>query len=202
MGFSFCSSWTKKAPELEFWSWFEKNQNMLFHFEKDQDRIFDKLSLAMSKVHADLTFEFGPIDNGAREFVISADGLKDAFPAVEKLFLSAPELPQWKFIKFRPRRDVMTIQMGGVKLDPSELAVTVEPDGEKTGLTVFVKRYDESKKSQLLHVVYLMLDQAIGEYDMETKVGFIEMRPYEEQSQCKKHDFADLPELFDKVSKG
>ena len=92
--------------------------------------------------------------------------------------------------------------MGDVKLNPSDLAFTLEPDGEKTGLTVFVKGYDESKKSQLLHAVYLMLDQAIGEYDMETKVGFIEMRPYEELSQCKKHDFADLAEHFEKFTEG
>lgn len=202
MGFAFFSSWTKKAPEIKFWSWFEKNQNMLFNFEKDQERVFDKLAAAMRKVHPELTFEFGPIENGTREFVISADGLKDAFPAVEALFLSAPELSLWKFIKFRPRREVMTIQMGDVKLNPSDLAVALEPDGKKTGLTVFVKGYDETKKSQLLHVVYLMLDQAIGEYDMETKVGFIEMRPYEELSPCKKHDFGDLAENFDKFTEG
>jgi hypothetical protein len=202
MGFSFFSSWTKKAPELEFWSWFEKNQNMLFHFENDQDRIFDKLSSAISKVHADLTFEFGPIDNGSREFVISADGLKDAFPAVEKLFLSAPELPLWKFIKFRPRRDVMTIQMGDVKLDPSDLLVTVEPDGGKAGLTVFVKNYDEALKNKLLHVVFIMLDQAIGEYDMETKVGFVESKPFEEQTQYMKHDFMSFAQIFDEFAKG
>jgi hypothetical protein len=34
MGFAFFSSWTKKAPEIEFWRWFEKNQNMVFNFEK------------------------------------------------------------------------------------------------------------------------------------------------------------------------
>lgn len=197
MVFSLFSSCARKSPEAQFWAWFEKNQNMLFHFEKDQDRIFAKLNAAMSKVHPDLTFEFGPDVDGKREFVISAGGLRDAFPAVESLHASAPELPRWTFIKFRPRRSAMTIQIGDLKLAPSDIEVAVEADGDKAGFTVFVKGYDESRKNLFDQAVFIMLDQAIDEHDMETKVGFIEIKPFEHKSQYKRHSLAYLPQMFD-----
>ena len=201
MAFSLFTSRAKKSPEARFWAWFEKNQEMLFHFERDQERTFDKLNTAMSKVHPDLTFEFGPDQDGKREFVISADGLKDAFPAVESLHASAPSLPRWTFIKFRPRRSVMMIQMGQVKLEPSDLEVAVEADGDKAGFTVFVKGYDESQQQQYSHAAFIMLDQAIGEYDMETKVGFIEIKPFEQESEYRRHGLDDLPQMFDEFMK-
>jgi len=201
MAFSLFSSCAKKSPEAQFWAWFEKNQDMLFHFERDQERTFDKLNAAMSKVHPDLTFEFGPDQDGKREFVISADGLKDAFPAVESLHASAPSLPRWTFIEFRPRRSAMTIQMGDVKLEPKDIEVAVEADGDKAGFTVFVKGYDESQSQQYKHAAFIMLDQAIGEYDMETKVGFIEVKPFEQESEYKRHGLDDLPRMFDEFMK-
>ena len=201
MAFSLFSSCAKKSSEATFWTWFEKNQNMLFHFDRDQERTFDKLNTAMSKVHPDLTFEFGPDQDGKREFVISADGLKDAFPAVESLYTSAPSLPQWTFIKFRPRRSAMAIQMGEVKLEPTDIEVAVEADGDKAGFTVFVEGYDESQAQQYKHAAFIMLDQSIGEYDIETKVGFIDVQPFENESQYKRHGLNDLPRMFDEFMK-
>ena len=98
------------TPEQAFWSWFEKNEKRLFTFETDRDRVFNELAGKLKQVHESVTFEFGPVEDGKREFVISADGIKDAFPAVEKLYALAPKLPRWKFIKFRPRRAAMDIE--------------------------------------------------------------------------------------------
>lgn len=201
MAFSLFSSSVKKSPEATFWAWFEANQDMLFHFERDQEGTFDKLNAAMAKVHPDITFEFGPDKNGKREFVISADGLRDAFPAVEALHASAPSLPRWTFIKFRPRRSAMTIQIGNVKLEPADIEVAIEADGNKAGFTVFVRGYNEPQSQQYNQAAFIMLDQSIGEYDMETKVGFIEVHPFEAETQFKRHGLDNLPLLFDEFMK-
>lgn len=201
MVFSVFSSSAKKSPETQFWDWFEKNEDMLFHFERNQESAFKKLKAAMSKVHPGLTFEFGPVQDGKREFVISADGLRDAFPIVESLHALAPALERWIFIKFRPRRSPMAIQIGDLKLQPADFEVAVEADGSKAGFTVFVKGYDERRKNQLVQATFIMLDQALGEYDMETKVGFIEIKPLEEESTYKRHTLASLPKMFDEFMK-
>src|SRR5215470_7188766 len=68
-----------------FWKWFLSHEDEMFHFEADQERVFDKLAMALRRVHPDLVFEFSSIQNGRREFVISAAGIKKAFPEVTAL---------------------------------------------------------------------------------------------------------------------
>jgi len=82
----------RKTPEEKFWIWFEKHQDMLFNFENDQENIFNQQSMRMNEVDPELTFEFGPMQNGKREFVISADGIKTSFHKVESLYKAAPRL--------------------------------------------------------------------------------------------------------------
>ena len=125
------------SPESDFWRWFQRNEADLFDFERDQEAIFDRLAAAMHKVHPSLTFEFGPKENGRREFVISADGIKDAFPKVESLYASAPAMAHWKFVKFRPRREPFDIEYAGISVKADTVSVLLEPDGQKVGLTVF-----------------------------------------------------------------
>jgi hypothetical protein len=201
MKWPFARSERRESPEARFWAWFERNQGMLFEFEKDQDRAFRELKAAMSKVHPDLTFEFGPVEEGKREFVISADGLKEAFPAVQSLHASAPALPRWTFTKFRPRRTPMDLQIGDLVLKPGDVEVALEADGAKAGFTVFVRGFDPDRKQQFSQAAFIMLDQAIGEYDMETRVGFIEVQPFEAQSGHKRHGLKDLPRVFDEFTR-
>src|SRR5215470_9533932 len=123
------------SAESDFWRWFQHNEADLFDFERDQEAIFDRLAAEMHKVHPSLTFEFGPKENGRREFVISADGIRDAFPKVESLYAAAPTMARWKFVKFRPRREPFDIEYAGVSVKANTVSVLLEPDGKKVGLT-------------------------------------------------------------------
>jgi hypothetical protein len=185
------------TPEQAFWSWFEKNEKRLFTFETDRDCVFGELAGTMKNVHESVTFEFGPVVEGKREFVISADGIKDAFPAVERLYSSAPKLPRWKFIKFRPRRAPMDIEYDGVKVKVADVFCTIEPDRNKAGVTIYFRGYQGNLKKQYTGIAFLMLDQALGEYDVETKVGFIEVHDFADASQLEKKPLSDVTQVFD-----
>jgi hypothetical protein len=201
MTFSLFSVFSKKSPQEWFWEWFEANEDKLYDFDTDRAKKFKELKTALSKVHPDLTFEFGPIENGARDFVISADGLKDAFPYVESLYAKAPVLNRWRFIKFRPRREGLGISIDGLKLNTEDIEVSLETDSDKVGLTVFIKGYNEALKDSFTKAAFLLLDFTLGEYDMVTKVGFIEIKPYEEVSNYKRHNLSALPRIFDEFIK-
>jgi hypothetical protein len=174
--FGLFSKQAQTTPESDFWVWFQKNEPMLFDFEKDQEGVFAGLAAAMHKVHPNLTFEFGPKENGRRDFVISADGFKEAFPRVETLYASALRMPRWKFIKFRPRRQPADISFRGVSVRARDVSVSIEPDGAKAGITVFLPGYSKDTHETFAGVAFLLLDQALGEYDVETRVGFIEVQ--------------------------
>src|ERR1035438_3243916 len=188
---------TEATPEQEFWKWFQKNEASLFTFETNQEAVFDRLGTQMKKVQDSLTFEFGPVENGKREFVISADGIKAAFPAVERLYASAPKLDRWIFIKFRPRRTPMDIEYSGVKAKADDVYCTVEPDRGKAGITVFFRGYEAEKDKTYKGIAFLMLDQALGEYDVETKVGFIEVKPFSAESTLEKKPIKEVTKVFD-----
>jgi hypothetical protein len=187
-----------KSKEETFWKWFQANESRLFDFEQDQDRVFAELGPEMRKVHPSLTFEFGPKKEGRREFVISADGIKDAFPAVVALADKAPELQRWEIIKFRQRRGpIPDLGYEGTRVKSEDVRFTIEPDGDKAGITLFIKGYDESSHRTLGTIGFLYLDSSLGEYDVETKVGFVDFKPAEEQTTLVKRPISELPSAFD-----
>jgi len=197
MIFSLFTSRAKGTPEQNFWNWFQKNDTSLFNFEKDQEKTFDRLATEMKKVNPSLTFEFGPIQNGKREFVISADGIKDAFPSVESLYAIAPKLDHWIWIKFRPRRSPMDIKYGGIEVKANDVFCTIEPDKGNASLTLYVRGYQPDQAKTYTGIVFLMLDQALGEYDVEMRVGLIQTKDYSESSTLEKVPLKDLPTAFD-----
>lgn len=166
-----------KSPEERFWMWFQENEKLLFTFEKDQESIFDELARQLSVVNQNLTFEFGPIlENNKRQFIISADGIKSSFPAVEKLYKNAPELNRWIILKFRPRRNpINDIEIGDRKIKAEDVYYRIFKDENpnKVGIILFFRDFNATEANIYSQLGYLFLDEALGEYDVETKVGAI-----------------------------
>ncbi|MGA4135863.1 hypothetical protein ACI2TD_03740 [Ralstonia nicotianae] len=188
----------RTSPETDFWKWFQKNEAALFDFERDQEGVFDRLAVEMHKVHPGLTFEFGPKQDGRREFVISADGIREAFPKVESLASAAPALPRWTVIRFRPRREPADIQYNGMTVKASTVSVSIHPDGAKVGLTVLIPGYSASERRAFGSIAFLFLDQALGEFDVETRVGDVDVRaPLPADSNAV--PLSELPRTFDTV---
>jgi len=186
------------SPETDFWKWFQKEESKLYAFESDRDAVFDSLSEAMQRVNPDLTFEFGPIVKGRREFVISAGGITSAFPAVESLYRAAPSLPRWKWTKYRQRRpDLMDISLQGKTVKADDVRFVMAKDEDKVGIILFFGDYAESEKLTFAQIGYLFLDQALGEYAVETQVGFIEFAGHDSSYFDQSSPLSELAKRFD-----
>jgi hypothetical protein len=185
------------SPEAEFWRWFQRNESALFDFERDQEQTLKRLAAEMHKVHPSLTFEFGPKQGGHREFVISADGDRKVFPKVESLYEAAPPLPKWRLIKFRPRREPFDLQYNGIWVKASSVSVLLQAEGAKAVVIVCIPGYSEAARRDYLGIAFLLLDQALGEYDVETRVGSIEVRAPSSPAAAAAHSLRQLPDLFD-----
>jgi hypothetical protein len=70
----------------------------------------------------------------------------------------------------------MDLQYRGVSVKASSVSILVEPDGVKAGITVIIPGYTKDKQKTYLGLAFLFLDQALGEFDVATRVGFIEVR--------------------------
>lgn len=161
------------SPERRFWAWFAANSARLLAFEQDQERVFAELGAALGQVAEGLTFEFGQ-PAPAREFVVSADGQRALFPAVQALVAAAPALPGWEIKVFRqPKGTRLTVGYGDLRLSPDDLWFRAEPHGERTGLTLYVRGLARQDEDFVRQASFLLLDAALGEYTVETRIGYI-----------------------------
>jgi hypothetical protein len=187
-------------PETEFWRWFQQHEDALFHFERDQETTFDQLNAALSKVDEDLTFEFGRECDGTREFVISAAGIKRAFPAVSRLYDARPKLQRFRVTAFRPRRSVISnIEYADLTINADDVCYRLckDADPQKIGILLFLPGHCDDRKTEFGQIGYLFLDEALGEYDVETKVGFIEMMGHDSKYFDGASPIQELADHFD-----
>ena len=68
-----------------FWNWFVANDERLRNLKANDGALIDELGKHLSAIHPSLTWETGPAEGSGSEFTISADGIKEAFPAVKSL---------------------------------------------------------------------------------------------------------------------
>jgi hypothetical protein len=199
MGLSlFGSSATAGGAEERFWKWFRANEPRIFEFEKNQEATFDALQTELQRINPDLTFEFGPVKDGVREFVISAGGIKSAFPAVEATYAKAPSLSRWVWVKFRPRRwPLSDLQYGDKKVRAADVRYVLAKDGDKAGVVLFFDGYSEKEKDAYGQMGYLFLDEALGEYAVEAQVGFIEFHSTDSKYFPQSSPLPELPQHFD-----
>ena len=187
------------SKEKRFWKWFEKNEDRLFHFEDDQELVFSKLGERLSAVHQDLVFEFGPLlDNGKRDFVVSADGLQRAFPAVESLVGAAPRLERWNWIEFRQRgKPHVEISYRGVSVDFAKTSCELISLGDHVDFVIYYEEYDSDQSDIYEELGYLIVDHLLGEFDTVAKVAEVRSAPASEADPSWNRPLEDLPARFD-----
>ncbi len=170
----------RQSPADKFWGWFRGHEPRLLAIATGHEAIVGDLNRQLHAIHPDLTWEVGPPIEGRRDFVISAGGMKAAFPAVSQLASAAPPLSRWKVIAFRPARpSVTTIKIKGVSLDAHTLEFLAERNGTKTDLTISVPGYRSTPNHAYDEAVYLLLDGLVGEYAVEMTIGGIDIVPTE-----------------------
>jgi hypothetical protein len=192
----------KMTPEDAFWNWFLQHEIELFDFDPDQEiereRLFDLLAIEIQKVDRDLAFEFGP-NGSTREFVISAGGIRSAFPSVVRLAEVAPALDRWKITSFRPRRaPIMVIEIGDKVIDPKDVQFSLLNNGKNAGIHLFIPGFREDDVT-FKQLGYLLLDETLGEFDVETRLGLIKMLSPDTKTVGDRYPLAELPRLFDRL---
>jgi hypothetical protein len=186
------------SAELAFWRWFREHDLRLFEFERDQESVFDDLAQALRRVHPDLTFEFGPKHGQKREFIVSAAGIRGAFPAVRSLVAAAPAMDHWTVRPFRPRRPTVNdIDLDGVHVRASDVAFVAEPDGRLIGITLLIPGCKATPHKTFEQIGYLLLDEALGELTVETQIGFVNIVAKTQPTRAKQQPLTELASTVD-----
>ena len=184
--------------EEEFWEWFLENEEMLLAVDNDsayREEVFDALHSRLLQMDENLTFELGPREP-KRELILSAGGISESFPAVLRLKKAAPVLDRWELILFRPRRwPSGIIELGPHRVDSNEIYFTLLTREREIGIQLFIPGYNDNQEFK--QIAYLFLDEALGEFDVETKVRFLKFLPTDEPEEFARSPFRELPATFD-----
>ncbi len=140
----------------------------------------DEFLNELHKFNEDIYFEIGghPKDEKV-ELVISAEGIVEHFPAVEKLTSFAPEYKNWNIIAFKPPMGTgFSLNYRGKKFDPEKIIyipLTAKQDPKAIGFNVCYPDFEESEKEIFVNGTYLILDTIIGEKSCALDIDHMEV---------------------------
>ena len=143
-----------------------------------------------------------------REFVISADGIRGIFPSVVALVNAAPDLKRWHVIAFRPRMDDYTrfsLEYAGEKFDPKSIWFYSRIEGGSLDVIFYHQSYSDEIRNRIISATYILLDMAIGEFDVVTGIRYIDHQQLPRNPEAEGlRPFHDIRAVFDdfKAEKG
>ena len=179
-----------KSSEADFWTWFQSIESDIPIVEGPaslEAPVFVEMGERLKAFAPSLCFVMSANDeDGKREFIISADGLVDSFPAVFALVKAAPEFPNWTITPFRPGRHAdFGLKMGPYEVETKDIHFRfAEEESGKVALQVHSKVFvDQDGFRQGLFVI---MDSMVGEYFMEMMVGGIDFVPLDEKLLAEK----------------
>ncbi len=162
-----------------FWQWFEGNARRLAAAQRPSEQLLDEVQRELQKAEPGLAFEIGYEGPRApRMLVVSADGARERFAAVKRLVGAAPrKVPGWQVVAFRQRKPGLEVAYQGVRLHPRDVWFSSERVGGAVNVLVHVRESGSHPLPAVQGAVLLLLDSTLGEYDVETRVEGIEIRP-------------------------
>lgn len=185
-----------------FWQWFTGNADFyraLPEAADAQDELFAALQLQLDRIAPDLFFVINDAEDGHCDLVLSPDGNLELFPVIEALVAAAPKLTGWKYTAYRQRGPAdVSIQINDFTLGPEQIYFALAPDGEQIAITLHIADYNLFTDHQLGVASFLLLDNALGEYDVALKVSAIGREPMPEgPSGHGLQPLDELPATFD-----
>jgi hypothetical protein len=90
----------------------------------------------------------------------------------------------------------MDVDYGGVSVRAASVTVQLVRNGQVADVTVFIPNYSEANRKAYMGTAFLLLDGALGEYDVETRVGQIKVEAAP-TTQAPTSSLQDLPKTFD-----
>ncbi len=183
-----------------FWTYFKNNELDIFHnIKTDTDNVVFDITNRVKAIHPELEFEITlDLEDGKRNFILSADGIKELFPIVEDVVSHAPKLDNWIVTAFRPRlyQRNQIIDLDGITLDYHDIYFSYEEQNNKLIIDVFINGYVEGD-NRYIHLYFLLLDSLIGEYDAVMMIEETKVHPL--QNKTNLEEFPKLLHIIDQI---
>ncbi len=184
-----------------FWSWFEAVAPR-FYAAIESGKCPELAGEVSAKVDEHLpsfAYVFGPgPERKGHSFTLSGEGVLHRQLLTQQWCALAPAISGWTFHASRQAGPIagQTIRIGETTFDPREIWVTplVNQEAQKIDLTLWHPACEQLGRNGFLPIVFLFLDEALGEFGTEQWIGSIEL------GQGRLAESFPLAELADHVS--
>ena len=172
----------------DFWAWFptvaqEAYQDMN---EGDLDGIMSRFPSEMNRLMPNLSWVFGPGKDDGLSLTITGEGQKGKQMLAACWLNRAVELPNWSFYASRqasPRtsNEGAEIDVGGNRLGLIDVRATpiVDVESQCVDLQVWHPLFEKLDEDGRWQILYLFLDEVLGEFGTQTWLGNLEFEPGE-----------------------
>lgn len=202
-----------------FWEWIQYNEQTLRNLRNEKPKV-QKMFLFWLDRHLHNYCEnlesilmFPVNENEPVQLVISANGDPEYFNKVTTLVEAAPTLKNWKFVAFiQPSENIDEMEAGldkpyvfkDIILKASELKfMPFQYENEKKiDMIVYLKNFTVlCHNKNLLHVVYIIMQDIIGEKLLHQNINFVELAQLPEQEDDELIHLYDLQFYLDEINK-
>lgn len=180
---------TFKVRVTEFWDWFPKNAESLFQMIEagETELLKDTVVPFMHETMPELAWVFGPGESGGHSFTVSGEGNLPKQLLAEFWLSLAPDVPRWTFHASRqPSSETQLAEMsvelrGGEAVSTTELLIhtNVEAESEQIDVTCWHPAFANLAEEDRYQILFLFLDEALGEFGTETWLGEIVVEPFD-----------------------
>lgn len=199
------------SPHIRFWQWFKNNgerlrTTMYGTDEAARDNAAAELREAIESVEEGLVLEFGTGDEGQpNPLIVSADGKPDKVDAVKDFVASAPALPGWTVVAFRPRMDLgedVEIALEGERVGPEDIFFRVEEGDDGLDLTLYVRGLTPANQRLRGLGASLLAEHAVGERDALTMLSSLQIQLLPKATAAAGlRPFGELVGVFDRAKR-
>ena len=195
----FKSLFKRKSKYEKFWKNFKAFEEIMFFELQENSQDLPMLESIKSEIkhfHPDLDLDYKNIGNKI-ELFITANGVKDAFPEVEKLVDVAPSFKNWRITAFKQRvvGDDFEIEYGGLRIGYKDIYFKYNDSEAELGVQLYIKNYE--KNDEFINGTYKLLNALLGEYDIAYNIGYIDWDILNENEKNHLLPFIKLREIVD-----
>ena len=170
----------EESKEKKFWNWFSSQNVTYLSLDRVDARTREYLlNQFLAVLHHYCDSLFFQILNGetTSELIITAEGDKNYFDAVERLIKQAPKIERWEIVAFKQPIGVQFItDYQGIKIDPRKSwFLPLENHGEQLGLRVYIESVSFNEEIKVLTAVYECLDAMLGEKVNASNIFHVEV---------------------------
>ncbi len=178
-----CQTRIKEQNIPQLWDWLKQNDSQLFLEYQDQpEETCRKIRHQIRRINHLLDCEIIP-GKDRHTLIVSPNNVHELFDDVRDIVSRAPQLKYWTITAFRPPRplnDVENVKGIEYNIDDFRVAATKNPDG-RVDLNIGVKNFDQYDYYKLLSAMFRILQKALGEYNVEFRLGKVVLNPLDDK---------------------